>query len=84
MIYLQTTMNTKITDPGSVKRSRDILMNNSVLQGDIFSPSVFIIGLDSTLSRLPTATDNKGLIQPFGYADNLAFVSYNKHKASGL
>ena len=73
-IYDAFTTNIRISKDGETARSPDIPINNGVLQGDILSPSLFILGLDSIIRRLPKNRDKKQLLEIFAYADDIAFI----------
>ena len=81
ILYQTVTINIKLTKNQTVHRSQNIHIHNGVLQGDILSPSIFILGLDSIIRRIPKDEDRKLLIEVFAYADDLAIISRNLHEA---
>lgn len=67
----------KTNSINNITRSSDIPVKNGVLQGDILSPTLFIVALCSIRRRLPKIIFNN-FINELAYADDIAFINDNQ------
>ena len=64
-----------------LNKCKKIYVKNGVLQGDVLSPTLFIIALDSILRRIPQKW-RTFILHTLGYADDLALLCNNAEEVT--
>ena len=67
--YKEVTTNIKMTKRYELLWSGNVSVRSGVLQYDALSPTLFILGLDSILRRLPTQ-----IFHTLAYADDVGII----------